>query len=190
MKSIPVRPRAAHLATAAALLALLAGCASGPSQRPAGASGKPPPPSAALPGVSTAREAVANLASASGSLVSGRVLLHPVAGGVRVTGTIGGLGRNAAHGLHVHARGDCSRADASSAGAYFDAVVPGRPIGTNTDRIIANADGVATVDLLIPGATLGGGAASDIAGRALVVLGATRTTGSARVACAVITPRA
>ena len=43
------------------------------------------------------------------------------------------------------------------------------------------------MDLLIPGAVLGGGSANDIAGRSLLVLGATPTAFSARVACGEIT---
>ncbi|WP_024888797.1 superoxide dismutase family protein [Luteimonas huabeiensis] len=173
---------------AAVLPFLLAACASAP--RPA----SPPPaadaaaaPAPGLAAVGTAQEAVAALASASGSLVSGRVTLVPAEGGVRVRGEIGGLVRNGAHGLQVHERGDCSAADASSAGRYFDpaagAEQRGVAAGGNRDRIVADAEGVARVDLLIPGAVLGGGAANDIAGRALVVMGATPGAFGARVAC-------
>lgn len=135
--------------------------------------------------------AVANLASASGSLVSGRVQLAAESGGVRLRGEIGGLARNGAHGLQVHVHGDCSAADASSAGAYFDPAAGAAQegvVGGSSDRIVADADGVAQVDLLIRGAVLGGGAANDIAGRSLLVVGATPGAFSARVACGVIGP--
>jgi Cu-Zn family superoxide dismutase len=159
---------------------LLAACASAPPKPAA-----PPPPTPAPATVGTAQLAIANLASASGTLVSGRVELRPAAGGVRVTGIVGGLTRNGAHGLQVHERGDCSAVDARSAGAYFDPT-GARGVGGSSDRIVADPDGVARVDLLLRGAVLGGGAPNDIAARALVVLGATSGASSARVACGVI----
>lgn len=162
----------------------LAACASAP---PKPAPVLPPAPVIATTG--TAQRAITNLASASGTLVSGRVELHAVAGGVRATGTIGGLVRNGAHGLQVHERGDCSAVDARSAGAYFDPS-GARGVGGSSDRIVADPDGVARVDLLLRGAVLGGGAANDIAGRALVVLGATSGAIGARVACGVIAVQA
>ena len=158
---------------------LLAACASAPP-KPA-----PLPPAPAMATTGTAQRAIANLASASGTLVSGRVELRPAAGGVRVTGIVGGLTRNGAHGLQVHERGDCSAVDARSAGNYFDPS-GARGVGGSSDRIVADPDGVAKVDLLLRGAVLGGGAPNDIAGRALVVLGATSGASGARVACGVI----
>lgn len=167
----------------ACIVLLLSACASAPA---------PPPPPPALPETpplattGTASEAIANLASASGSLVSGRVTLMPVTGGVRVTGEIGGLVRNGAHSLQVHERGDCSAADAASAGPYFDPRAGAEQrgvVGGNRDRIVADSEGVAQVDLMLPGAVLGGGAPNDIVGRALLVLGATPGAFSARVAC-------
>ncbi|MGI8560417.1 MAG: superoxide dismutase family protein [Luteimonas sp.] len=165
------------------VLALLAACASAPAERAATQS-SPPAQRAPLATTGTARLAIANLAAASGTLVSGRVELRPAVGGVRITGVIGGLSRNGAHGLQVHARGDCSAVDASSAGDYFDAGERGDGSG---GRTVANADGVASVDLLVPGAVLGGGARNDIDGRALLVLGATAGATSARIACGIIT---
>lgn len=165
---------------------LLAACASAPP--PVVRAPEPAPVVAAS--VGTAREAAANLASASGSLVSGRVELTQAEGGVRITGTIGGLVRNGAHGLQVHERGDCSAVDASSAGRYYDPL-PGAgqdgAVGEAPGRIVADTRGVSQVDLLVRGAVLGGGAGNDIAGRALLVLGATPGAISARVACGVIT---
>ncbi len=162
---------------------LLAGCASAPRvDTPDG-----PAAAESLPraGVGTATSAIANLASASGTLVSGRVALRADAGGVRLSGTIGGLTRNGAHALQVHARGDCSAVDARSAGPYFDATGAGG-VGGGQERIVADGAGVAVVNLLVPGAVLGGGAGNDIAGRSLVVMGATRGATGARVACGVI----
>lgn len=171
----------------------LAGCASQPPAaiRPA------PSPAAA---VSTARQAVANLASASGSLVSGRLLLQPMGDGVHITGEIGGLPPGSSHGFHIHEKGDCSAVDASSAGGHFN---PGaQPHGRaghgahhagDNDNLVADASGVAHVNAHVAGVTLGGGASNDIAGRALIVHAAaddyaSQPAGNAgvRVACGVI----
>jgi len=163
----------------------LAACASAP--RPAAT-----PPDVAAPAAlpiatsGSAQSGVANLASASGSLVSGRLILQATGDGVRVRGEIGGLVRHGTHNLRLHARGDCSAVDATSAGAEFDPLrgVLGREPDTGErGRIVADARGVATIDLLLPGAVLGGGAGNDIAGRALLVLGATPGAIGARVAC-------
>src|SRR5690606_26726480 len=98
------------------LAALLSSCASAPQPATVPAPARVRQPADR----GTAARAVANLASASGGLVSGRVQLEQVDGGVRATGTIGGLVRNGAHGLQVHERGDCSAVDAASAGRYYD----------------------------------------------------------------------
>jgi len=170
-----------------AAAALLSACAATP---------RPAPSAPALPTepvepvefaeTGTASEAVAILASASGSLVSGRATLHAEQGAVRVRGEVGGLVPHGAHGLQVHEKGDCSAADASSAGPFFNPLEGFQQrgaVGANPGRIFADERGVAQVDLVIPGAVLGGGSANDIAGRALLVLGATPTAFSARVAC-------
>ena len=146
----------------ACALAALAGCASTP----------PPRAAVAAPSHSTARLAVAHVTAASGSLVSGSLRLVPAGDGVRVTGMLGGLTPGSRHGLHVHVAGDCGAADASAAGDVFTAMVStpsgARQAGNNT-TIVAGGDGVAHVDLRLAHASLGGGAADDIAGRAIVV---------------------
>jgi Cu-Zn family superoxide dismutase len=166
----------------------------------AGCTAAPPPKPEAPTARSTAKQAHANLASASSSLVSGRVDLRPMADGVHLTGTIGGFMPNSTHAIHVHEKGDCSAADASSAGGHFN------PTGSahgraNTathhagdmDNIVAGNDGTVQLDIHLAGVTLGGGAPNDIAGRALVVHAAaddyfSQPAGNAgaRVACAVI----
>lgn len=172
--------------------ALLAGCGSGPAPRP-----EAPPPVAAI---STAQLAEANLAPASASLVSGRLALVPEPGGVHISGLIGGLPRNRPAAFHVHETGDCSAADASSAGGHFN---PGaQPHGRSghgahhagdMDNLQADGAGQVNVDIHLRGVTLGGGAANDIAVRALIVHADADDYHSqpagkagARVACAVI----
>lgn len=186
-----------HLPILTATIALaLAGCASTPlTAKPANSSAKKP-----MTGPSTAQRAVANLASASGSLVSGRLTLLPMGDGVHVTGEIGGFNPGSNHGFHIHEKGDCSAADASSAGGHFNPT--GQPHGRamqgahhagDSDNIVADANGVAKINTHIIGVTLGGGAANDIAGRAFVVHAApddytSQPSGNAgvRVACGVI----
>jgi Cu-Zn family superoxide dismutase len=178
------------IATATALG--LAACASAP---PAAA----PAPRAST-STSTARMALANLAPASGSLVSGKLTLMPMAGGVHISGDIGGLAPGSSHGFHIHETGDCSAADASSAGGHFNPT--GSPHGKaetgahhagDIDNIVADASGVAHVNAHVAGVSLGGGAADDIAGRAVVVHAAADDYNSqpagnsgARVACGVV----
>jgi Cu-Zn family superoxide dismutase len=168
----------------------------------AGCSSTPPESSAApvAPAASTAQQAVAVLASASGSRVSGKLTMAPMGDGVHISGEIGGLPPNAPSGFHVHEKGDCSAVDASSAGAHFNPAGSqhGRA-GTavhhagDMDNVVADASGVARVNVHLLGVTLGGGGPNDIAGRAVIVHAApddyqTQPTGNAgaRVACGVI----
>ena len=116
-------------------------------------------------------------------------------------GTVGGFAANCQHGIHVHEKGDCSAVDASSAGGHFNpaATVHGRAgsgahHAGDMDNLTADSQGVARVDIHLQGVTLGGGAANDIAGRALVVHLApddyrSQPAGNsgARVACGIIT---
>lgn len=181
---------------AAALAFALAGCASTiPSPKPASASSMKP-----VAGVSTAKLAEADLASASASLVSGKLRLIPMQGGVHITGEIGGFKPGSFHGFHIHEKGDCSAADASSAGGHFNPAaqphgraMQGAHHAGDSDNLVADAKGVAKVEAHIMGVSLGGGAANDIAGRAIVVHAAaddytSQPAGNAgaRVACGVI----
>jgi Cu-Zn family superoxide dismutase len=163
------------------------------------------PPKATAPAMGHAaaaqHDAVANLASASGSLVSGRLQVMSMGpNAVHIAGDVGGLEPGSSHGFHIHEKGDCSAADASSAGGHFN------PAGTahgrmddgphhagDIDNIVADAQGVAHVNIHVPGLTLGSGAANDVAGRAIVVHAdaddyASQPAGNAgkRVACGVI----
>ncbi len=182
------------IAATATTALLLASCGSTP---------KPSTP--ALPDVpttSTAKQAVAHVTAASGSLVSGSITLTPQADGIRLTGTLGGLPAGSAHGFHVHEKGDCSAVDATSAGGHFN------PFGAShgaagsgvlahhagdMNNIVADGEGVAKVNLVMHGVTLGGGAVNDIAGRAFIVHASpddytSQPTGNAgaRLACGVI----
>jgi Cu-Zn family superoxide dismutase len=180
----------------ACAVVLLAACSSSPRQPPAAA----PTATAPMASSGTVARAEAALAPASASLVSGRLVLLPVEGGVRITGTLGSLPANQAVAFHIHERGDCSAVDASSAGGHFNpqAQAHGRNghgahhLG-DMDNLQANGRGQADVDLRVPGLVLGGGAGNDILGRALVVHAQaddyrSQPAGNAgaRVACGVI----
>ncbi|WP_372356640.1 superoxide dismutase family protein [Xanthomonas sp. NCPPB 3443] len=158
--------------TIVALTALaLAACSSTPPPPKA-----PPPPAARIVPARPVQQAEAALASASGSLVSGRVVLVPALQGIRLTGTIGGLRPGGVSGFHVHERGDCSAADASSAGAHFNP--GGAPHGRagggahhlgDMDNLRADAEGVAHLDMILSGISLGDGAPTDVVGKSLIV---------------------
>jgi Cu-Zn family superoxide dismutase len=64
-------------------------------------------------------KAVAVLHPTAGNKVSGNVTFTEVADGVQVRAEITGL-TPGNHGFHVHEFGDCSAADATSAGAHFN----------------------------------------------------------------------
>lgn len=193
--------RLAVLAIATASILGLAACASTPTSSSIPSSMRHSTLSSSRqPSTSTAHLAVANLAGASGSLVSGKLRLLPMNDGVHVSGDIGGLVPGSSHGFHVHEKGDCSAADASSAGGHFNptASAHGRAESSmhhagDIDNIVADATGVAHVDAHLMEVALGGGASNDIAGRALVVHAAPddyqiQPSGNsgARIACGVI----
>jgi Cu-Zn family superoxide dismutase len=110
---------------------------------------------------------------ASGSLVSGKLHATPMQNGVRITGELGGLSRGSTHAIHIHEKGDCSAADATSAGGHFNPAQQqhgragsGPHHGGDMDNIVANANGVAVVNVQAIGVSLGGGD-TDIGGRAV-----------------------
>ena len=66
-----------------------------------------------------ATKAIAVLSSASGSKVTGTITFTKSGDGVQVVANITGL-TPGKHGFHVHEFGDCSAADAASAGGHFN----------------------------------------------------------------------
>lgn len=170
-------------------LIALAACSSTPSAPPAA-------PAAS----STAQQATVVLTSASGSQVSGKLTLAPMGDGVHIGGEVGGLTPNGQFGFHVHEKGDCSAVDATSAGGHFNPATSAHGRANTAvhhagdmDNVASDAGGVAKVNVHLRGVTLGGGAANDIANRAVIVHAApddyqTQPTGNAgaRLACGVI----
>jgi Cu-Zn family superoxide dismutase len=109
-----------------------------------------------------------------------------------------GLAPGSEHGFHIHDKGDCSAADASSAGGHFNPGAAQHGAGSGVHHagdipnIKADARGVAHVDAKVAGVTLAAGATS-VAGRSLVVHRdaddyTTQPAGNSgpRVACGVI----
>lgn len=144
--------------------------------------------------------ASATLVPTEGSQVAGTLAFSLVDGVVRATGEVSGLAPDSEHGFHLHEHGDCSAADGSSAGGHFNPATTdhgrvghGTHHGGDSDNIVANAEGVATVDARFEGVTLGDGAATDILGKGVIVHAdpddyATQPTGNAgaRLACGVV----
>src|SRR5690606_16006000 len=122
--------------------------------------------------------ALVRLESRSGSAAVGELELRAVEGGVTINGEIGGLTAGSEHGIHVHENGDCSAADASSAGGHFnphDAPHGAPTVGLeqrhlgDMPNIVADENGFTHINTAIVGATLRDGGPTDLIGRAVVV---------------------
>ena len=147
-------------------------------------------------------KAGAVLEARSGSSVSGKVDLTESGGRIRAHVELSGLPPNSEHGFHVHEKGDCSAADASSAGGHFNpgGAAHGRAGTTphhagDLPSLTADAGGHVRVDVVLEGVTLAAGPTS-IVGRALVVHRdrddfVSQPAGNAgpRIACGVIVAR-
>ncbi|HYL17386.1 MAG TPA: superoxide dismutase family protein [Burkholderiales bacterium] len=142
--------------------------------------------------------ATAVLAPTKGSQVAGNVKFvqrgERVLVDARVTGLTPGL-----HGFHVHEKGDCTAADATSAGGHFNPRkaphagpdIPERHAG-DLGNLNADASGVAVYHAEVGGISLGT-AIDSIVGRAVIVHAnpddlRTQPTGNsgARLACGLI----
>lgn len=119
--------------------------------------------------------AQADMHARSASQVQGQVAFKKANQGLRVSVQLTGLTPNQAHAIHIHANGDCSAADATSAGGHFN---PDHQIhgSVNTahhagdlPNITADAQGHASVDFIAKDLSLDNGALTDIKGRSVVV---------------------
>lgn len=143
------------------------------------------------------QEALAEIHPASGSQVEGRVLFRQEADGVRVIAELKGL-KPGLHGFHIHEKGDCTAADASSAGGHFNPAKephsspedPHRHVG-DLGNIEADAQGIAKYERVNNLLKLSG--PETIVGRAVIVHAdpddfKTQPTGNAggRIGCGVI----
>lgn len=171
-----------------------------PAEAPATQAPPADPATAAPAAQAQATSASATLSPTEGNEVAGRLQFAAVDGGIRITGEVTGLPGGGEHGFHVHEHGDCSAPDATSAGSHFNPadsahgrVGEGEHHAGDSDNITASDEGVATVDSLLQGATLGDGGPGDIVGKAVIVHAdpddyTTQPTGNAgaRLACGVI----
>jgi Cu-Zn family superoxide dismutase len=121
-------------------------------------------------------QARADLLPKSGSSVSGAVQFAQHGDRVYVTGEVRGLKPNAEHGFHLHERGDCSAADATSAGGHFNPGAKphgmfgqGEHHGGDLPNLKADASGVAQVRVTLNAVSVSGAADNGVIGRSVVV---------------------
>jgi len=118
-------------------------------------------------------EAMAMLESRSGSTVTGTAKFKQKGDAVEATIEIKGA-KPGLHGLHLHETGDCSAADAKSAGAHFnpDSKAHGAPTadphhGGDLGNITVGNDGKGRLKITIKGLTIAPGPHS-VVGRAVI----------------------
>ena len=158
---------------------------------------------AILSGCATTEEkeptATAVLEPRSGSNVHGTVTFTQVGDLVRVSGTVTGHTKGP-KGFHIHEKGDCSAADAMSAGGHFNPLKskhggPYEPVKHAGDlgNLNFGADGVARFSYVVGDISVSSSNPDGIIGRAVVIHAAaddlkTDPTGNSggRVACGVI----
>ena len=143
-------------------------------------------------------EAVADLAPTAGNTAKGTVTFTQKDGTVLVIAKMSGL-TPGNHGFHIHEKGDCSAADAMSAGGHFNPMDKPHAHPSVADRhtgdmpmLVADASGNATLTTELTLMRIGAGA-NDIVAKSVIVHKdpddfKTQPTGNAgaRSACAVI----
>jgi len=145
-----------------------------------------------------AQTATATLAPTAGNTTAGTVTFTQKGDKVTVNAKLSGLAPGA-HGFHVHEKGDCSAADAASAGGHFNPT--NKPHGNpaspdhhagDMPALVADASGNASFQGDLTPMSVGGGV-TDIVDKAVIVHKdaddyTTQPTGNsgARVACGVI----
>jgi len=143
--------------------------------------------------------ATAALQNTIGSATTGNVSFVQAGGKVKVTGEVRGLKPNAAHGFHVHEKGDCSSGDGMSTGGHFNPT--GAPHGSHgkgthhagdLPSLKADAAGIARFSFESSMIAVGSGV-TNVIGKGLIVHRdpddyTTQPTGNSgpRLACAII----
>ncbi len=142
-------------------------------------------------------KAIAVLHPTEGNQVSGTVTFSQGANGIKIVADVEGL-TPGKHGFHIHELGDCSAADATSAGGHFNPKNKQHGAPDDFDRhagdlgnLEANENGVAQYERVDKFLTFRG--PNSIIGRAVIIHAGeddfkTQPTGAAgaRVACGVI----
>lgn len=118
--------------------------------------------------------AMAAIKPSSGSTVSGSAIFKEKNGGVEVTIEVKGA-KPGLHGVHLHENGDCSAADAKSAGGHFnpDHTNHGAPTADphhagDLGNITIGANGAGKLKIFVKGLTVAAGDHS-VVGRAVIV---------------------
>ena len=122
------------------------------------------------------KQAVAVIYPASGSTCKGIVRITQDADSVKIVADLEGLAPNTKHGFHVHEYGDCSAADATSAGTHYDPAatkhhgMPNEKTSHAGDmgNIEADANGKAHYELTLQGASIDG-LQAPVLGRAVII---------------------
>jgi len=160
----------------------LAACSS-PSAPPAATDAASPGTVAMAPAAGVAENAAAPAGEAQvvlkptqGHDANGTLTLRTEGDGVRISGELAGLKPDSEHGFHVHENGDCSAADATSAGGHFNPAAQAHgSMDANPHHVgdmpnqRANAQGVADVNVLVHDMSLDPGSDHNVIGRALIV---------------------
>jgi Cu-Zn family superoxide dismutase len=172
--------------------ALLAACSTSPP------TSAPATPAAAAASTPPGAKAFAEIKPTTGQTASGIAWFEQRGDQVQVSARVAGLKPGQEHGFHVHEKGDCSAADATSAGGHLNPTA--KPHGGpgaehhagDMPSLKADASGVAQASFMVSGTVTGSGAA-DFVGKAVVVHAerddyATQPSGNsgARIGCGVI----
>ena len=148
--------------------------------------------------LSSGPKAAAKLVPTAGNTATGAVTFSRNGERVRVVAKLTGL-TPGAHGFHIHEKGDCSAADAMSAGGHFNPTqkphgnpAAGEHHGGDMPMLEADAAGNASLDVTLDVVTLDAGP-NGVVGRSVVVHKdpddyKTQPAGNsgARIACGVI----
>jgi superoxide dismutase, Cu-Zn family len=122
-------------------------------------------------------EAMAMIASASGSTLSGEATFLDNGDGtvtlnLKVSGAVPGE-----HALHLHQNGDCSAVDATSAGGHWNPAMKdhGKRMGSGAfhagdiDNLVVGADSTGTLTMVVKGWSVGGADSTNVIGRAVIL---------------------
>ena len=146
------------------------------------------------------KSAIAMVSSASGSNVSGTATFTPTSDGkVKMVLALDNLTAGE-HAVHLHENGDCSAADATSAGGHWNPTgVDHGKRGENDyhagdiDNLEVGENGIGTLEMVVEGWSIGDGQDSDILNKAIIIHAhaddfTSQPSGAAgsRVACGVI----
>lgn len=121
--------------------------------------------------------AIAEISPASGSNVTGTATFTQGANGtVKMVLRVENLPPGGEHAVHLHEKGDCSAADATSAGAHWNPTDdPHGKRGDNDfhagdiDNITAGEDGSATLEMEFDDWTIGGSEETNILNKAVII---------------------